>query len=179
MHDHNHNHEHHSHDSELKVSHTFRDFLPLVVIFVAIIVVTWYLASKGPSEDIFSVLRNFMAVFFLVFGAFKLLNLKGFADAYQVYDVVAKRSRFYAYLYPFIELGLGFAYLFSFNLLVTNWVTLVVMLVSAYGVYLKLREREVIPCACLGVVFKIPMTWVTLFEDLLMATMAAVMFFLI
>ena len=30
-------------------------------------------------------------------------------------------------------------------------------------------------CACLGVVFKIPMTYVTLTEDLLMGTMAFVM----
>ncbi len=48
----------------------------------------------------------------------------------------------------------------------------VVMLVGAYGVYLKLKEHEEIPCACLGTVFKVPMTWVTLGEDLLMAGMA-------
>lgn len=47
-----------------------------------------------------------------------------------------------------------------------------VMLIGAYGVYRKLRAHEEIPCACLGTVFKVPMTWVTLGEDLLMAGMA-------
>ena len=160
----------------MKVSSTkFSDFIPLIVIFIVIIAITWILASP----DMFSIFRNFMGVFFLVFGAFKVVNIKGFADAYGQYDLLAKRSRLYGYLYPFIELGLGFAYLFSFKLLIINWITLVIMLLGALGVYLKLRKRELIPCACLGVVFKIPMTWVTLGEDLLMAAMALAMIVLL
>ncbi|MDP3725587.1 MAG: hypothetical protein Q8R36_00140 [bacterium] len=50
---------------------------------------------------------------------------------------------------------------------------------GALGVFLKLRDGEVVPCACLGVVFKIPMTWVTFIEDLLMAVMAAFMLFVL
>jgi copper chaperone CopZ len=41
-------------------------------------------------------MRHFMAGFFLVFSFFKLLNLTAFADSYQMYDIVAKRSRPYA-----------------------------------------------------------------------------------
>ena len=148
-----------------------RDFLPLVIIFVVIILLTAVTASFY-SGGTFDALRLFMGYFFLVFGVFKVINLRGFADAYQMYDIIAKRSRFYAYLYPFIELALAAAYLSAFKLLITNWVTLVIMLISAFGVYLKLREKEEVPCACLGTVFKFPMTWVTLTEDLLMASMA-------
>jgi len=50
-----------------------------------------------------------------------------------------------------------------------------VMLIGALGVYQKLRAGEEVPCACLGTVFTIPMTWVTLGEDLLMASMALVL----
>ena len=148
-----------------------RDFLPLAIIFVVILLLTAVTASFY-GGDTFDVLRLFMGYFFLVFGAFKVINLRGFADAYGMYDVIAKRSRFYAYLYPFIELALAAAYLSAFKLLITNWVTLVIMLVSAFGVYLKIREKEEVPCACLGTVFKLPMTRVTLTEDLLMAGMA-------
>jgi len=155
------------------------DFTPLIVIFAIIALITWFLVSRGGSFEITEILRNFMAVFFLIFGSFKVINLKGFVNAYQEYDLLAIRSRMYGYLYPFIELGLGLAYLFSFKLLYTNWITLVIMLVSAFGVYLKLRKKEVVPCACLGVVFKVPMTWVTLGEDLLMAAMALRMIMLL
>jgi len=40
-----------------------------------------------------SVMLDFMAGFFLVFSFFKLLDLRGFADAYQSYDIIARRSR--------------------------------------------------------------------------------------
>jgi len=35
-------------------------------------------------------MNHFMAGFFLVFSFFKLLNLKGFAESYSMYDIVAK-----------------------------------------------------------------------------------------
>lgn len=161
----------------LKERYTVRDFLPLIVIFASISVVAFgFLFASGMDWEIG--MRAFMAGFFLVFGLLKVLKLKAFAEAYRMYDVLAKRSLAYAYLYPFIELGLGLSYAFGFAPVPTNWVTLAVMLFSALGVYLQLRKGEDIMCACLGTVFKVPMTWVTLSEDLLMAAMAGAMLFL-
>ncbi len=54
----------------------------------------------------------------------------------------------------------------------TNAITYVLMLVSGIGVAIALAKGENLMCACLGMVFKLPMTYVTLFEDLLMAGMA-------
>jgi hypothetical protein len=53
--------------------------------------------------------------------------------------------------------------------------TLLLMLMSAVGVAVELHKGKEIVCACLGAVFNIPMTYVTLLEDLLMAAMAAYM----
>ena len=120
-------------------------------------------------------MRNFMAGFFLVFSFFKLLNWSGFADAYQTYDIVAMRSRAYAWLYPLIELGLGVAYLTDFVPVVTNSVTLVVMLLGIIGVTRVLLRKQAIQCACLGTVFNLPMSKVTFIEDGTMAIMAGIM----
>lgn len=120
-------------------------------------------------------MAHFMAGFFLAFSFFKLLDLRAFADAYQGYDLVAARSRAYALAYPFIELLLGVAYLIHFEPVLTNAVTLVVMLVGTAGVVNTLARRRKIRCACLGAVFNLPMSSVTLAEDGLMAVMAAVM----
>jgi hypothetical protein len=49
------------------------------------------------------------------------------------------------------------------------------MLVSAVGIGMELAKKKEIQCACLGLVFNIPMTYVTLAEDLLMALMALLM----
>jgi hypothetical protein len=122
-------------------------------------------------------MMHFMAGFFLVFSFFKLLNLSAFADAYMTYDVVAKKARWYGLLYPFIELGLGIAYLIHFQPMLTNIVTLIVMGVSTIGVVESLINKRKIRCACLGTVFNLPMSVVTLVEDLLMVAMAAAMLF--
>jgi uncharacterized membrane protein YphA (DoxX/SURF4 family) len=148
--------------------HSVRDFYPLIGLVSLVLALTalgWWYLGQDP-------MLAFMGYFFLVFGALKVMRIKGFVEAYRMYDVVAKRSKFYAYAYPFLELGFGVAYLLAWQVKPVSLVVMVVMLIGAYGVYSKLKEREEVPCACLGTVFKIPMTWVTLGEDLLMAGMA-------
>ena len=120
-------------------------------------------------------MTNFMAGFFLVFSFFKLLDLRGFADAYAGYDLLAARWRPWGLLYPFVELALGLAYLFRWQLFAANIVTLVIMLFGALGVQQALAGGQKIRCACLGAVLNLPMSTVTLVEDGLMAAMAAAM----
>lgn len=123
-------------------------------------------------------MRMFMGAFFSVFGVLKLIKLKDFAIAYKEYDIIAKRSNVYAQVYPFVEIGLGVLYFTNLVPLLTNILTVLVMGIGAVGVYQKLRKKEKIPCACLGTVFKVPMTWVTLVENLLMVIMAMAMILL-
>jgi hypothetical protein len=120
---------------------------------------------------------NFMGAFFIAFSFFKLLDLRGFADSYSMYDVVARRVPAYGYVYPFIELLLGVAYVTGFQPFTTNLATLVVMGVSSIGVIQSLVNKQKIRCACLGTVFNLPMSTVTLVEDGLMIAMAAVAIF--
>lgn len=120
-------------------------------------------------------MRHFMAGFFLVFSFFKLLDPAGFVSAYRGYDLIARRSATYARTYPFIELALGIVYLINVLPIVVNIVTLVLMLVGAAGVLKALLDKRAIRCACLGTALNLPMTKVTLVEDLTMAAMAAVM----
>lgn len=150
------------------MSHSISDFVPLIAMITLVLVLTvggvYYLEQEP--------MLAFMGYFFVVFGLLKVIRLRGFVEAYQMYDVIAKRSKVYAYSYPFLELLFGFAYLLAWHVQYASVVVTIVMLIGAYGVYQKLRANEEIPCACLGTVFKVPMTWVTLGEDLIMAVMA-------
>lgn len=120
-------------------------------------------------------MRHFMAGFFLVFSFFKLLDVSAFAMSYSSYDFVARRWMAYRYVYPFIELALGIAYLANVQPWITNAATVIVMGVSTVGVVQSLLTRRKIRCACLGTVFNLPMSYVTLVEDLLMTGMAGIM----
>jgi copper chaperone CopZ len=120
-------------------------------------------------------MSHFMAGFFLVFSFFKLLNLKGFAESYSMYDIVAKRWNSWGYVYAFTELGLGIAFLTGFNPILTNTITFVVMTVSIIGVLQSVLNKRKIKCACLGDVFNLPMSTITIIEDALMIGMSGIM----
>lgn len=150
-------------------------YFPIFLIFGYIAGITLFVQLAQEQFILMQWMSHFMAGFFLVFSFFKLMNLKGFAEGYSTYDVVAKKLPVYGFVYPFIELGLGLAFLTQWEPLVTNVVTLIVMGVSTIGVVQSLLKRTPFQCACLGTVIKLPLSKVTLFEDLLMVGMSIVM----
>jgi hypothetical protein len=149
-------------------------YYPLVLILLYLLGAVGLAEAASGGFDGMRAMGRFMAGFFLVFSFFKLLNLSAFADAYAGYDVVAVRWRGWGFVYPFVELALGAAYLTGFWPTTTNVVTLLVMGVGTVGVVKSLLARRKIRCACLGTVFNLPMSYVTLVEDLLVVAMAAV-----
>ena len=153
-------------------------YKPLLIILAYLIGVTALVEVRAGNVDWMWAMNTFMAGFFLIFSFFKLLDIPGFASSYRMYDIVAKRLPAYATAYPFIELALGIAYLTGWNPLVTNGVTLVVMGVSLIGVVQSVLDKQKIRCACLGSVFNLPMTTVTIVEDALMVAMAGAMLFM-
>ncbi|MDP1574995.1 MAG: hypothetical protein Q8L78_08735 [Coxiellaceae bacterium] len=119
-------------------------------------------------------MNQFMAGFFLVFSAFKLLDIKGFATGYATYDLFAKKVYSYGFVYPFLELGLGVLYLGNWMPATTQWLTIIIMGFSSLGVINSLLKKEKFSCACLGTMLKVPLSIITLVEDLLMVVLAAV-----
>ena len=104
-----------------------------------------------------------------------MLDLNGFADSYSTYDIVAKKFRQWSYIYAFVELALGLAYAANFKPGIINYITLVVMSVSSIGVLQSVLNNRKIKCACLGAVFNLPMSTVTIVEDSLMIAMSVAM----
>lgn len=160
---------------------TWRSYMLLIVITGILLLTTLVLAFHDAGLEAFSVEKTFsyfMIGFFLTFATFKLVDLKGFADGYATYDLLAARIHAYGYVYPFLELFFGLAMIltpFSRPLLTAE---LIVMAFSGLGVALKLAKRKEFMCACLGTLLKVPLTYVTLIEDFGMAALAALMLLL-
>ena len=154
---------------------TYKPLL-LIAVYILIASVLLQVGLVGMAGlEAMETMRYFMAGFFLVFSFFKLLDLNAFADAYSGYDLLASRWRNWGLIYPFFELFLGLAYLSNFNPLFTNWVTFALMSFSALGVIKAVANKTQIQCACLGTVFKLPMSTVTIVEDVGMVLMAVLM----
>ena len=153
----------------------FETYRPIFLIGLYISAVTILVEYLKGSFDLHNWMQNFMAGFFLVFSFFKLLNLKGFAESYSTYDIVAKRWYAWGYVYAFTELFLGIGFLTRINPVLVNSLTFLVMSVSIIGVVQSLLNRRKIQCACLGAVFNLPMSTVTVIEDALMIAMSGAM----
>lgn len=149
-------------------------YIPLIVIILMILVssLVVYWSNKSSVSDL---IVYFMTGFFLVFSGFKLMDLKGFAEGYSTYDLLAQRWFGYGYIYPFIELAFGLLMLAGFHPDWLLWTELVVMTFSGLGVAMKLAKGEAFQCACLGTFLKVPLTKITLIEDFGMALLALVL----
>lgn len=90
-------------------------------------------------------------------------------------NIVAKRWNGYGYVYAFIELGLGVCYLTGVQPVLVNAITCIVMSVSIVGVFQSVLNKQKIKCACLGDVFNLPMSTITIIEDALMVLMSGLM----
>ena len=150
-------------------------YRPIFLVFGYITGVTFFVQVVNGFFNGMQWMNHFMAGFFLVFSFFKLLNLKGFAESYAMYDIVAKRIKGYGYIYVFIELGLGVAYLTGINPFITNLITVIIMSISIIGVLKSVLNKQKIKCACLGDVFNLPMSTITIIEDALMIVMSGIM----
>lgn len=148
-------------------------YKPLILVFSYILGACLLVEFSHGDFNLHRFMPNFMAGFFLVFSFFKLLDLAGFANSYAMYDVLAKRVPVYGYIYPFIELTLGASYLLAYRPMLINSITLIVMAFSSIGVISAVLSKQKIKCACLGTGFNLPMTTITIIEDVLMAGMAA------
>jgi len=160
---------------EEEIKSWFSTYKPILLIFTYILLVSLIPQLLNPPFDIMSWMQYFMAGFFLVFSFFKFLDLKGFAESYAMYDLIAKKFKTWGYMYAFIEFLLGLAFLSNFQPLLTNILTFIVMSVSIIGVLQSVLNKRKIQCACLGTVFKLPMTTVTIIEDALMIIMSGIM----
>ena len=154
-----------------------RSYKPLLIIVLYLLGTTLLLEFSNGMFQIKTWMAHFMAGFFLVFSFFKMLDIAAFAKAYQSYDIIAAKAKWYGYMFPFIELGLGIAYLLYSDNELTHLITAIVMFVSLIGVIKSVVQKSEIECACLGTVFNLPMSYVTIIEDGIMLVMALFMYF--
>ncbi len=175
-----HSHDHHIHKADSlhdnqnttipKFRDSFNAYQPLVVVVIFCILLSTIELDYFDTQRF---MYNFMGYFFIFLSLFKFFDLKGFVEGFATYDLITMRIRGYGYSYPFIEFSLGAAYLLQYNIVLLNLITLIVMLVSGAGVLKSILSGQKIKCACLGSVLNVPLSTVSILENLGMGAMAA------
>ncbi len=153
------------------------NYYPLFLIFAYLIVVTLLISAvKIPKmQGVGGLLHNFMTGFFLVFSFFKLLNVKAFADSFAMYDLLAARWPHYGKIYPFLELALGLLCLVHYEAHSVYVADIMLMGFGNLGVIRSVLNKKQIQCACLGTVFDLPMSTVTIIENTVMVAIGVIL----
>ncbi|MGI9354741.1 MAG: MauE/DoxX family redox-associated membrane protein [Rhizobiaceae bacterium] len=151
------------------------EYWPLFALTAGSALAGFAIANGSGTVTMTSFMHGFMGVFLVIFALLKIFNLKGFKRGFKMYDLLSKQVKGYAFGYPFIELALGLAYLAHFMPVVTYVATIVVFAFGTLGVLSALREGLDIDCPCMGSILSVPLSTVTLTEDLAMVAMAGLL----
>lgn len=163
-------------EHELKQPFFLKKYWPLLALILIAALAAFALSYKSKMDSQLWT-HLFMGFFLCQFAMLKLFHPQDFADGFQMYDLLAQKSRLYAYLYPLIELALGLAYLANVIPVVVYILTILILGIGAIGVIKALFKGLDIRCACMGTVLDVPLSTVTLTEDLGMVAMAATLLF--
>jgi hypothetical protein len=129
------------------------------------------------QSDFMHWMYQFMGVTLISLSYFKLVDLPKFAEAFATYDPIAMRFQEYGFLYPFLELVAGVGFVLAIEGKALSILTLVILMPTTVGVIQALRQNRKFQCACLGTAFNLPLTKVTIVENILMMAMSAMIIF--
>lgn len=152
---------------------TLHQLKPLFLILFYILVASIFMNYNNWKFQ--EAMMDYMGLFFIVFSFFKMLDIKGFAKSFPMYDPIAKQIPFYAKIYPFIETALGIFFLTRFQIELSLILTIVILGITTIGVTKVLLAKKTIKCACLGTVLNLPMTKATFIENAIMLVMSTML----
>ena len=155
------------------------EYLKFGLVIAAIFLASYLLYGQSGISGATEYMRWFMGVFMATFAAFKLTGYRTFATAFAGYDIIARRFSAYARLFPFIELSLALLYLLDWLPAGRDILVVLISGTAAIGVFKEIyRGKSGLGCACLGNVIKLPLSSISLIENLGMLVMASMMLIL-
>lgn len=173
-HDHHDHQEHHVHGAAADNREEYRK---LGLVFGFILLVSLLMAHVGGDWHWMLLLDYVMGVFFLMFGMFKLFEYQMFAHGYKDYDLIAQKLPWWGKAYPPLEVLLGVLYILHVMPLRLNAFVVILLSINAYGVWrtIKRKPADMPACLCLGAVVKLPLSTISMLENVSMGVMALAM----
>ena len=124
--------------------------------------------TKKVKEDF---INNSMGSILILFGGLKLYDLNRFSEIFLKYNLISQKLYIYSYIYPFIEIILGLVLFIKYQLNITYFLISILMTISLLSVSISLYKGQKLRCGCLGSFFHLPLSYVTISENVLMLFM--------
>jgi glutaredoxin len=144
-------------------------YLPVVALFSSAGLMTLAL-SLG--------MTGFMGIALSMLATLKLMDLDSFAQSFEKYDLLTKKFKPYAKIYPFAELAIGLGFLSGMIPLVTGIAATSVGVSGTISVIKAVYiDKMALNCACVGGNTKTPLGVISLSENLMMAIMGMILIY--
>ncbi len=152
---------------------TSQSLVLITLIFLFLFGISKFLTNNIlKSQDSRVLIKNYMGIIYIVFGFLKLYDIDKFVNVFRKYDIIANKVELWAWLYPFIEILLGISLLSNIFVNKTMKITLVLMIISIISVSISLLKKQNLRCGCLGTFFHIPLSYVTISENVAMLALS-------
>ncbi len=151
-----------------KTLHIYTPLILLVLLSTLGGVFTTFLTTKTISDF----LMSSMGYFITVIGLLKIVDIKTFSEMFKQYDPLAKFVPVYASLYPLIETTLGMLILMRLFMVQAHLAVICIYSITTIGILISMRNKRKLDCGCLGGGAKLPLSKVTVVENVAMIAMA-------
>ncbi|PZD71006.1 hypothetical protein C1752_08448 [Acaryochloris thomasi RCC1774] len=123
-------------------------------------------------------MTGLMGVSLSMLASLKLMDMNAFSESFKKYDLITKRFKPYAKIYPFAELLIGLGFLSGWVPLVTGISSLLIGTSGGISVFKAVYiDKLALNCACVGGNTKTPLGIVSFAENAIMAGMGAFLIF--
>lgn len=151
-----------------------RIYRPLLIVLLFIVLYVALRSSVRPSTSAENIVNDVMAGFFLATGVLQLIFRRSSKKALLSYDPLAQRFPVYATLYAPLLLVFGVFLHTNSLMLPVNVLTVVLFSFQTYGMIRLLRRGDTATCACVGGAFAIPLSWVSVGENVAMIALSLI-----
>ncbi len=162
----------------MKKNYTF-EYVKFFILIITLIILAFLKGYYFPITQSYAtdVMINSMAAFFGVFGIFQLLAYQEFVNVFPKYDPIAKVVPGYARIYPILSVTIGVLYFLN---LFSPWRDILVAIITTIafiGISVTIysdKKKERVHCVCLGNAIKLPISTITVLENLVMSVMSII-----
>lgn len=123
-------------------------------------------------------ISGFMGFSLSLLASLKLMDIDSFAESFAKYDLITKRVKPYAKVYPFAELAIGLGFLSGIAPMLTGITSLFIGVSGGISVFKAVYiDKLALNCACVGGNSKAPLGIISFSENAIMAIMGAALIF--
>ena len=147
-------------------------YRPIIAIFATTILMALSTAWALGELSIVRVIELFIAFSMCGLAIQKLRDLEAFSLQFLNYDILAQKWVKYSYVYPFVEMLAGVAMISGFLTILSAPAAIFIATINGYSVFkaVYIDKRE-LKCACVGGNSNVPLGFISLTENIMMAGM--------